>query len=375
MTDVIKSNVTIVLPLKDRIPYTLRWMNYANVCKLPFKILIADGGKENNLQNILTKESYPNLDFEYLRYPFDRSFSEYYSKLVDVVSKVETPFVVMADNDQFPIKIGIEASADFLQKNSDYIACAGKSVSCTVRDHNGHSSLQGKVRFTLIRQDKSIEFNTARERIVRQFSNHILTYYDVHRTNVLLDHFRILRILDIKDVYLAEEFLTIWLVASGKIKRVPELSLVRQTNTTSANPIVYGQNDALSRMFIESWSKDFYGYIEVVAEVANSIDKTSLDENKKLIRECHMEQFVRNFKSRLNVSLISLIKKKVFLLNKNSLLWKIIYWLYTTYERFVDSERSSLNHNTSIFSPDLKQIRRICEKNYVEDILGKHQEP
>ncbi|MBL4861427.1 MAG: hypothetical protein JKY09_00205, partial [Crocinitomicaceae bacterium] len=66
-------------------------MNYANKCCFPYKIIIADGGLENEFVDVLTPENYPNLDFEYLRYPYDQTYTHYFSKLVDAISKSQTP--------------------------------------------------------------------------------------------------------------------------------------------------------------------------------------------------------------------------------------------------------------------------------------------
>ena len=40
------NELTILLTLKDRAPFTFRWMSYANSIRFPFKVLIADGGAD-----------------------------------------------------------------------------------------------------------------------------------------------------------------------------------------------------------------------------------------------------------------------------------------------------------------------------------------
>ena len=42
----IDKSLTIILVIKDRASYTLRWMAYADRISFPYKVLIADGGKD-----------------------------------------------------------------------------------------------------------------------------------------------------------------------------------------------------------------------------------------------------------------------------------------------------------------------------------------
>ena len=48
------SNLTIVLPLKDRMNLTKRWLAFAKEYYKDFNILILDGSKEDGLKNYLT---------------------------------------------------------------------------------------------------------------------------------------------------------------------------------------------------------------------------------------------------------------------------------------------------------------------------------
>ena len=88
-------DVTILITLKDRCSYTYRLMGYLNKIKCPFKILLADGGSnkalENNLRNHI---NYPDVDYRYIRYPYDVDLLTYYTKMKDSALEVDTPFVI-----------------------------------------------------------------------------------------------------------------------------------------------------------------------------------------------------------------------------------------------------------------------------------------
>ena len=109
------NELTILLTLKDRPLFTFRWMAYANSIRFPFKVLIADGGKDETVPKVLSdKTNFPNVNYEYIRYPYDVTYAEYYSKVVDALSHVKTPFAVMADNDDFFIVEGLRLAVEFL---------------------------------------------------------------------------------------------------------------------------------------------------------------------------------------------------------------------------------------------------------------------
>ena len=76
-----KDKLTILVPLKDRSEYTKRFMSKTNDKKCTFKILLADGGGDVDIENHLKEyTNYPNLNYEYFRYPFDSTFEHFYKK-------------------------------------------------------------------------------------------------------------------------------------------------------------------------------------------------------------------------------------------------------------------------------------------------------
>ena len=94
--------LTVLLTLKGRHDFTLRWMTYAQHVGFPFKVLVADGSVDDVAGDILASPSrFPGVRIEYVRYPEDKSYDHYHDKVSAALSRIETPFVVMADNDDF----------------------------------------------------------------------------------------------------------------------------------------------------------------------------------------------------------------------------------------------------------------------------------
>src|SRR5262249_39206561 len=119
--------LTIVLPLKGRPLFTLRFLWHANKARLPCRFLIADGEVHSELEKLLQdpRKTFPDLDLEYIRYPDDANFTDYYTKMADAIARVRTPYVKIADNDDFLAAAGLECCVDFLETHPDYVCCSG----------------------------------------------------------------------------------------------------------------------------------------------------------------------------------------------------------------------------------------------------------
>jgi glycosyltransferase domain-containing protein len=269
-------NLTVILTLKDRVPFTYRWMAYANESRFPFKILIADGGSDKKITEILSyTNNYPNLNYEYIRYPYDETYLIYHEKKVDVLSRVRTPFVVFADNDDFYVADGLRQSVKFLSENKDYKTCKGHVHAFTIQpDANGS---YGSIDRCHVQLSVSLEQDAALDRVMAHFASYSTTYYDVHHVEHAMCYFNALRDLYPKDVTIAELLTSFMAVASGKIKILPFPYLLRQhhlnTNCTREDSLM----DRFDRVLLETWSNDFGSFSNTIASIIASQDGISLE--------------------------------------------------------------------------------------------------
>ena len=72
--------LTIVLPLKGRPLFTIRYFLYMEAVKCPFKILIADGSLDEENKKVIdeNKHRWPHVNFEYYRFPPDNTLLLYF---------------------------------------------------------------------------------------------------------------------------------------------------------------------------------------------------------------------------------------------------------------------------------------------------------
>jgi glycosyltransferase domain-containing protein len=187
-----KSNeLTILLTLKGRHLYTLRWLWHANRTLLPFHVLVADGEVHPTIARLLSDPTtFPNLSFEYHQYD-DRSFRDFYFKCDDCLKKVATPYVKYSDNDDFLFPSGIERSVGFLNSSASYI-CAGGGIagfSVGARADIAHA-LVGRLdyiryRYSSAYRCRDIDNPSTVARVLEEIRNYHSVYYHVYRTHTL----------------------------------------------------------------------------------------------------------------------------------------------------------------------------------------------
>src|SRR3990167_8303109 len=169
--------LTVILVIKDRPNYSFRWMDYANKTQFPFKIVIADGGKDINVDMHLKDHAhYPNLNYDYLRYPYDASIKDYLCKISAALYQVTTPYVILADDDDFWNVEGIRASIRFLEEHADYATCRGRNF--TFSQHAKNILETAYSPHTIFDITQAL----ASERVMAIYPSLGGTFYDVHRS-------------------------------------------------------------------------------------------------------------------------------------------------------------------------------------------------
>ena len=284
-------DLTILLTLKDRTAYTLRWMAYAEQIKLPFKVLIADGGADENIARILADRSrYPGVDYEYIRFPYDASYTQYYAKIAAALDRVTTAYVVMADNDDFFFADALRSCVDFLAAHPGYVACGGQCAifwldpppSAGDEDRGYGRGVQWKYPGRV----QSIEDDSAGERVLTRAASTVDSfYYDVKRTGEAKRQFGAVCELDLADLFLVEHLVCYLTAIAGKTRHLPLLYLARQHNSPersgSAHQDVFG--DWMGRMLLETWSEDFAKFLDAVASRVSAADRIPVPQARELV--------------------------------------------------------------------------------------------
>jgi glycosyltransferase domain-containing protein len=283
--------LTVLLPLKDRVSFTKRWLAYAEAVNLPARVLIADGGSDDAVAPMAADSRARGLDVEYVRYPFDATYQDYYAKLADALARVTTPFVVLADNDDMFVPEGLNGAVDFLLAHPDYVACGGQwAVFWLAGADRRENPLYGDaVEFKSSNWISTDVTNTARQRVRERCLGANDLFYAVHRTEVLRNDFEAIRDCNPRDLFFVEPLIMFLTVIAGKTHQLDRLYIARQQDSPGsaggAHQAQYG--DWYDRMLVPTWSEDFTRFVDCTAAAMARADGIPEDEARRVVIEAH----------------------------------------------------------------------------------------
>ena len=285
-------NLTIVLLLKDQANFTWRWFKYQNENSLPFKVLVADGGKDESVEQILKdKSKYPNVNYEYTRYPYDKDIATFFKKVLDAVSRVKTEYVVMASNDDFYVAGALKRAVEFLNKNKDYVVSRGDVYDFRVRQQDkkgGEEDVYGKmVNVINLYTNASNTGATALERVrtFSEFSNSL--WHDITRTDKLKESYRLLVDSGIVDLDLSDRLINYYLSAEGKIHRGKGLYMLHQSHRAGLGHVL-ARRDTFEWMLTESWPRDASKIFDITAKEISEIDGTPEESARNKVMQYYL---------------------------------------------------------------------------------------
>ena len=284
------NKLTIILTLKDRTEFTIRWLNYMNDMKCPYQILIADGGESAVIQDILKdKSNYPNLIYLYIRYPFDLNVNFYYKKLLDIVSRVSTPYMLFADNDDFFILKHFHDYIEFLDNNKGFVSYGGDNLYLDLLS-NKNKVLNTPYSKNYIaysyNQFHSIDFESSTDRLIYFFNNvekEILwcCWYNINRTSAVKKAFEILSEYHFKEFVAFEIHFHFSMLTIGKYKKNSKLFYIRQNGTSQATTELNAKSNLFRRFIENDTYKEFLKSIYHINPLMN-------DKNLFLITEAYL---------------------------------------------------------------------------------------
>ncbi|MBT4464432.1 MAG: TIGR00180 family glycosyltransferase [Rhodospirillaceae bacterium] len=272
--------------------HTLRWLWHANRTHLPFPILIGDGGDEPEVRKILEDPShFPNLDYRYLKYD-DHSFDAFYAKNADVVSKVETPYVVWADNDDFPVVAGLKQAAKRLDENADSESAGGwiGTFALYEADAMAHKEqITGELyRYTLFHKAKTIMHDTALERVREYLLKPSDVFNTLHRKECFHRCHERVKTAGFITMDLFEDFTVSDMLIKGKCYYEGSNVLVFRQIGTSVMAV-----DSLplkERIAQVDWKKDLQTFVKKTARAVCETDAMPIEEAEKALADIYAER-------------------------------------------------------------------------------------
>jgi glycosyltransferase domain-containing protein len=125
--------LTVILPLRDRSPYTEFFLRHSIFPE--YHYLLLDGSTSDANEDLVGPRNLPNV--EYVRYPPDLKFTDYLSKVGDGLGRTNTPYLVMIDNDDLLLPKGTDMALSALRDDSGASLAGGDLIGFC---HPGPSS-------------------------------------------------------------------------------------------------------------------------------------------------------------------------------------------------------------------------------------------
>lgn len=277
-------DLTIVLTLKNRAEFTYRWMQYMNDVRCPYRILIADGGEENSdiEQHLRTHKHYPNLDYEYIRYPYDATIEDYLRKLENVISRVNSEYLLNADNDDFYLLELIPDILAFLDTHKDYVGARGQLVNLALFRSGKLSKGKDGERYEAVANDvPSIESDSPYKRVEALCSgmktyDYYANWYSIFRTTSFQKAWKSLITLPIKEMIVMEMLTHVLMLMDGKIKVMSFPFYIRQSSTSMFGDTLVVDNQFLERCIINNALSDFGVAVDQFAGIETKEERDRL---------------------------------------------------------------------------------------------------
>ena len=292
-------HLTILLPLKGRPLHTLRFLWHANRTRLPFRILIADGEVHPTVARLLEdRATFPDADFDYVRYPDDLRFTDFFRKMAHALGRVRTPYVMLADNDDFVLPAGVNRCIDFLAANPDYVCCAGGIGGFELGP--GRDALAPvvgplvRLAYRYSPHDRSLDLSSdsAAERVFTGYRES-WTYYGVYRAPALATIWNEVCEIDFSDLQHHERFCALRTLTLGKARSDPAVvAYLRQYSTSLRTAFA---SDWVDHLVHSRFTGDLDALVDRIAREIAPADESGRAQAAERLRALTADRLLRPF--------------------------------------------------------------------------------
>ena len=295
------TNLTLLLVLKDRPYYTERLMQFLSFMEYPYKVIIADGGKNKNIERLLSDgNNYRGVDYEYLRYPFDATVVDFYEKMADVVEKITTPITSVLDNDDHLFLDGYRRCLKYLKDNPTYSSARGRMTGMQVYSNdsfgprgNGVCGSLGIHKNMYDKYTNDIVGDTAKDRVTKQTKQFHGNWHNLARTNHIQACWKMLNVIQPKNMRFTEQ-ITGYLNTTWGDSHRGDFPWMLHQNSERVQ-LGEGGSEDLNSHFPEqidwvkmpSWAEDFNKMTELMGVAISEYDGTSVSEAMEYFTEVY----------------------------------------------------------------------------------------
>ena len=239
------SDFTLFIPTYNRPKYLERILKYYQFSGV--KILVAD----SSVTPYEVSNDFP--DVQYLHLP-DKMLPQ---KTAIALKHISTKYMAICADDDFTVPDGIEACINFLEKNKDFVAAQGNTLS-----YKKNKVSEGKLSFSVLYKNTlsfSIDQEGAFDRAQRLFHPYRTIFTAVHYTKNLQLAYN--ESIDVKNLFLNEYLSGVVPILKGKYVELPLFFQVREYTADSGDKVTDNIDVIIhSEKYREEFDK-YLGYI------------------------------------------------------------------------------------------------------------------
>lgn len=196
--------LTLLCPIKDRPEYTKRFISYLISASCPFNVVIADGSLNADLNETVEMAISHGLKLNYVRYPHDKTWSDFIDKMCDALDNIQTPYTALVSDDDFYDFNEMSNGVNFLEENPKFQSYAGEIIDFSVVGGDSkcvHGELviseEGRHCAGRYKSDQKVEDDDVIVRLKRYAD--VSPYEYIHHTLTLRDIFNAAKKSKVKD--------------------------------------------------------------------------------------------------------------------------------------------------------------------------------
>lgn len=358
----VKDKLSVVLPLKGRKVFSKRWLEYHSKIGMPWKIYISDADQNSEIPDMIRPYMDKNgLFIEYSAPDIHQSDNEQghvllFKRLLYLLKKVDSPYVIFAHNDDFILPSGVKESIRFLENNKDYVSCGGAFLGINAINRKFHVCREAYsydwTGLKFIYPPLVIDHCSPLDRFIFLIQNYSPTWFSVHRTKELSECFQAAIDLEISDALVIEIFQALYMNVQGKTYQDYFCATyLRQLD----NSMVSGSmSDIFDRVFKGTQVKDLQNTCALVSKLIAETGFQKQEEVRRIVMENLIDRERRSVLSSGNFDLIMESKKKASA------------WIYTLRSLFPalhkKLQRMEVDKIIKIISTHENNDTKTCEK-------------
>jgi glycosyltransferase domain-containing protein len=211
--------LTVVVPTYNRSDLLFRTLGFLQSGSVRVPIIVADGSDDTHARvNSGCSSLSDNISYFHLPTGTEEPIKSYFRRVIDVMGRLTTPYVVFCGDDDIAVVDNALRSAQFLEDNKDYVACHG---SYLLFRYVGDAIQIEDIAY----EGESIDGDEIGSRLMQLFSRYEAPYYAVFRVSTQR---RLLpRCLDVEMPLWPETYHSTAAVVEGKIKRLDNIHCLR----------------------------------------------------------------------------------------------------------------------------------------------------